>query len=245
MVMPLNRTVGAVAIVGAMAAIALPSTAHAEFLGLSADLVGFNLVQAVPGQPDYPDTWTCRIYADFNAGDHLTSVYGDSSNYMLFAADSQFYQNAFGGPTSQDIDASQYDALPDLRYDSWLTIGAESMTDNTLGDVGISWSAFNTGSPLYVNNGALFITPDDDQGIAQLDGSGHHRVLVAQLTIFGNMNTKVWGQANLLWGDASTGEMVSSFVEFSFANIPAPGAVSVLGLAALFSGHRRRRNITC
>jgi len=245
MVMRVNSSVGIVVMVGALAAVTHPSTAHAEFLGLSADLIGFNLVQAVPGQPDYPDTWTCRIYADFNAGDHLTSVYGDSSNPMLFAADSQFYQNTFGGPTSQDINASQYDALPDLRYDSWLTIGADSMTDNTLGDVGISWSAFNTGSPLYVNNGALFITPDDDQGIAQLDGSGHHRVLVAQLTIFGNMSTKVWGQVNLLWGDASTGELVSSFVEFSFANIPAPGAVSLMGLVALFGGRRQRGACSC
>ena len=226
--------------IAAIGVLGVAPMASAAFMGLSADLVGVNMVQAVPGQPDQPDTWTARIYADFSAADHLISLFGDSSNAMLFATDSQFYQNTFGGPTSQDIDSGLFGALPDLQYDSWLTIGADSQDGNALQDIGISWTGFNTGSPLYVTNGALFTTPDDLQGVAIDNGSGTHRVLIAQLTAFGTPLTKIWGQTNLTWLDAVTGEVMYDFIEFSFANIPAPGALTLLGLAAI-AGTRRRR----
>ena len=218
----------------------LVPVAAADFLGLSADLVAVNAVQTVPGQPDWPDTWTCRVFAEFDSADALTAIYGDADNYLLFAADSQFYQNAFGGPTSQDIDASQYDDLPDLAYDSWLTIGADSQTDNVLQDIGMSWTAFNQGSPLYANNGAVFVDPTSDQGVAEAQGDGSFRVLIGQFTIFGTVQTKVWGQMNLQWRDATTGDVNASFVEFSFANLPAPGALALLACAAFTPARRRR-----
>ena len=227
-------------VVSTIAVMALTMATQAEFVGLSAELVAVNAVQAVPGQPDYPDTWTCRIYADFDDADHLTSIYGDATNYMLFATDSQFYQNAFGGPTSMDIDADQFDILPDLRYDSWLTIGASDSADNALLETGVSWTAFETGSPLFANNGAVFVLPDAAQGYAQNDGSGTHRVLISQLTVFGTGNTKIWGQMNLLWNDASTGVSNSEFIEFSFANIPSPAVLTVLAMAGLMGARRRR-----
>ena len=226
----------AIAVIATTTFISAPVAA--DFIGLSADLVGVNLVQTIPGQPDQPDTWTARIYADFDAADHLLSLSGNGTNAMLWASDSQFYQNTFGGPTSLDINEGQFGDLPDLQYDSWLTIGAASQDANALQEIGISWAAFNSGSPLYVPNGALFTTPDATQGVAQDDGSGRYRVLVAQLTVFGTPATKIWGQTNLLWNDTA-GQTHESFVEFSFANIPAPGAFALLGLTALTSNRRR------
>jgi hypothetical protein len=224
----------------AIAVMTLTMASQADFVGLSAELVAVNAVQAVPGQPDYPDTWTCRIYADFDDADHLTSIYGDADNYMLFATDSQFYQNAFGAPTTAGIDVGQLDLFPDLHYDSWLTIGLSDSTDNELLEVGMSWSAFETGSPLFANNGAVFVLPDAAQGYAQNDGSGTHRVLISQLTVFGTGNTKIWGQLNLLWSDAQTGVASAEFIEFSFANIPSPAVLTLLAMAGL-TGARRRR----
>ncbi len=226
--------------IAAIGVLGIVPMASAGFIGLSADMVGVNMVQAVPGQPDQPDTWTARIYADFSAADHLVSVYGDPNNAMLIASDSSFYQNTFGGPTTQDIDAGQFGDLPDLQYDSWLTIGADSQDGNALQEIGVSWSGFNTGSALYVTNGAIFTTPDDMQGVAADNGSGTYRVLIAQLTVFGTPMTKIWGQTNLQWIDGSSGEVMHDFIEFSFANIPAPGALALLGLAAI-TGTRRRR----
>jgi len=226
--------------IAAICVLAVVPVASAAFTGLTADLIGVNMVQSVPGQPDQPDTWTARIYAEFTAADHLVALYGDGANAMLFANDSQFYQNTFGGPTTQDIDAGLFGALPDLQYDSWLTIGLDSQDGNALQDIGISWGGFNTGSPLYVIDGAVFTTPDDLQGVAADDGGGSYRVLIAQLTVFGSPQTKIWGQTNLTWLDAITGEAMSDFVEFSFANIPAPGALALLGLAAI-TGTRHRR----
>jgi hypothetical protein len=224
----------------ALSVLSVASIATADFTGLSAELIGVNMVQTVPGQPDQPDTWTARIYAEFSSADQLVSMYGDGANAMLWATDSQFYQNAFGGPTSQGIDEGQFSDLPDLQYDSWLTIGADSQSANALQEVGIGWGGFNNGSPLYVVNGALFTTPDAMQGVAMNDGSGTYRVLIAQLTVFGTPLTKIWGQTNLTWLNSATGDAMNSFVEFSFANIPAPGALALLGLAAI-SGTRRRR----
>ena len=78
------------------------------------------------------------------------------------------------------------------------------------------------------------------QGVAADNGSGTYRVLIAQLTVFGTPMTKIWGQTNLQWIDGSSGEVMYDFIEFSFANIPAPGALALLGLAAI-TGTRRRR----
>ena len=64
-----------------------------------------------------------------------------------------FYQDANGGPTSVEINPNFYSFVPDLEWDSRVTIGALDQTgnqfgSNNLGSVGIDWSTFENGGTL-------------------------------------------------------------------------------------------------
>jgi hypothetical protein len=129
-------------------ALAVVPTSNAGLVDMVGELTGINAIAAVPGQPDYPDTITLRIYAVLTSGgDTLDTIYGTSDHPILVSASSMFYQNVFGGPTSADIDTDQFSVFPDLAYDSWITIGASSMVDNALSIAGTSFSAFARRQP--------------------------------------------------------------------------------------------------
>ena len=52
------------------AALLTTTVAQADFLGLSADIVGTDLAD--------DGTWTARIYADLSAGSRLDAIYGNA-----------------------------------------------------------------------------------------------------------------------------------------------------------------------
>lgn len=221
------RTLGA-----GVGALLLSTAALAGFNGISAELTAVN---GVVGDVEPPETWTCRVYAELDSGDQLLGVTGSTSDPMYWAAQTQFYNHYFGGPTSLSIDPATFPDHPDLPYDSWFTIGADSMQDNSLQVDNVSWSSFNTGSALYVVDGGWSVSQESGQGAEQ-----GGRVLVAQLTVWGDFSASILGNANFNGVDASGESWSVSGHEFEISFVPAPSVLALLALGGLATRRRRR-----
>lgn len=220
-------------------ALVVVSTSSAGLVDMVGELTGVNAIAAVPGQPDYPDTISLRIYAVLaSGGDTLDTIYGTSDHPILVSASSMFYQNVFGGPTSADIDTDQFSVFPDLAYDSWITIGASSMVDNALSIAGTSFSAFEGGSPLYAPAGVWSVPEGAPQGQPVFE-EGRWRVLVGQFSLFGTLETSLQMQWNMSGNEADGGRWNAGGA-WTFNGVPAPGALSLIALG-LIAGRCRRR----
>lgn len=215
----------------------LPSLAVADYIGMSAEMVGVNLLEETT-VPNY----TIRIYADINQGDRIEGVFG-SCDQPLFAtpgSGTEFYQSNYGGPTSTSINPNFFSITPDLQWDSYMTIGALDRTgdpfeNNALMDIGVDWTNFESGGELEANNGIWFVTPDDSQG-QSING----RVLIAQLTIMdyeGTHELPSFG-ANFIGHDAA-GNSWQAWGDLYW--IPTPATIALLPMAILV-GRRRRRS---
>ena len=184
------------------------------FLGLSYSIVGSNLVD------DAEATWTVDVYAHLADNCRLDAVAGDANQDKMVSTTGSFYQNAFGGATSQSINPALFSSFPDLRYDSFVSIGRTDQTDNAMSDIGIDFSAFESGGAIDSSDGSWYITPVDDQGEAadysdQLceDAQG---VLVARLTVRG-ANASVYVEA-LFQGKDESGTTWQSSGSLSIVN---------------------------
>jgi hypothetical protein len=153
-----------------------------SFTGLSYELVAND---AIPGYDTY------RVYANFsNPFDELNAVYGQDITPLSVTTTGDFYQDGAGGPLSSNIDAAFFGIIPTLEFDSWFTIGTESVP-NSLLTLGLDYSNFEGGGNFVVNDpvgGAWFITTGSEPA-AYPDAFG--RVLIAQLTTNGIVDMTV------------------------------------------------------
>ena len=79
-----------------LSGLSMSSFVAGDYIGLSIEQMQFD------GQP--ADLHTYRLYANFTAStDQLNAVFGDSQSDLYIRSTNGFYQNAFGGPTSQSI----------------------------------------------------------------------------------------------------------------------------------------------
>lgn len=143
---------------------------------------------------------TYRIYAWLPSSQHsLHAVFADGENLLEVTSTNGFYQNAFGGATSIDINPKLEKIEPELAYDSWLTIGAENSRDNQLWNIGIDFKEFNAGGALQVMDGAWFVTPTDIMSMA----NANQLVLLMQLTTSGvatgSLNLQGWTPNGETW----------------------------------------------
>ena len=139
------------------------------------------------------DNWTVDVYAAVAQGSRVDAVAGNNAQQKLISSSAGFYQDPNGGPTSVEINPNFYTFVPDLEWDSRVTIGALDQTgnqfgSNNLGSVGIDWTNFENGGTLSVDNGTWYVLPTDNQGEAELfisqDCSEQYGVLLARLTAF-------------------------------------------------------------
>ncbi len=166
-----------------------------DFTGLETEIV---LIEDRILDSAVPSTAVCyRVFATFSDMQAtLTGVFGDAEHPLFMAAGGGFWQDGIGGDTTGSVPCDESGMFPDLRYDSWLTIGATCASDNMVLDEGIDFTDFNAGGSLAVDDGIVFITPGQPQGDAGKIG----RVLLAQLTsIDGSLPT---GTINLLGNNA-------------------------------------------
>ena len=156
------------------------------------------------------ENWTVDVFAAIDQGSRVDAVFGNASQQKVISSSSGFYQDANGGPASVDINPGFYQFVPDLEWDSRITIGAVDQTgdpflENNLGSVGIDWTVFENGGSLSVSDGTWYVLPIDAQGEAQpfisQDCTERYGVLIARLTAF-DLNSTISIEASVQGRDA-------------------------------------------
>ena len=140
------------------------SASNADFRGVSLEILDSGLGIGT----------TFRFYVNVDPGDQVLGVFGDSSFPALFAV-SDCYQHFVGyyGPPNEVL----FEFFPSLEFDSFVSIGLLTDTDDAMLSLGIDWSYFESDGNIYANNGGWFTTQGSLQSY-EVDG----RVLIAQFT---------------------------------------------------------------
>jgi hypothetical protein len=152
----------------------------------------------VPGK-----TW--RVYAEMtNVGDQLFVVFGDSTHRIEIKSSKAFYQSKAGGALSKDCNRKVAGEDPTLKYDSWITIGAEDNYNNNMNTLNLDLSLFESrgGAIDSGKEGAWFCIPTDKQAYAGED----KRILLMQLTTEGQISGKL-----SLMGKSKDGESYTKY----------------------------------
>ncbi len=147
-----------------------------DFGGLSTEIV---LIKDRILDTAIPSTAVCyRLYADLlDPAATVTGVFGDLDHPLQLSSPAGFWQDLVGGDIPASIACDPLPDFPDLRYDSWLTIGRECQDDNLVQEIGIDFTDFNAGGPLVADDGIVFVAPGDPQSFPMKG-----RLLIAQLT---------------------------------------------------------------
>ena len=86
-------------------------------VGLSLELVQAHAYGELAGMETY------RVYLDVAEGDVLTSLSGNDEFALELNTTTSFYQHALGGATPSDINGAMLDMVPELAFDSYVTVG--------------------------------------------------------------------------------------------------------------------------
>ena len=233
------------ALAGVATAMILSSAANAAFTGISFTSAPHAVLAGDPGGGGAQLITTYQIFADFsNAGDTLTSVYGNPAatpgtplsieprNALDTGPGGSFFNNTFGGNSGPN--AALFGVSPSLAWDTYVSIGFEP------GDAGADPTQFSPGFPA-----ALFTTGVTNQTnmswfnpviTAGLNQGTH--ILIGQFSVAAGNNVR--GTFGLTF--RPSGATSDTFVQNVTFNtlIPAPGALALLGLAGVVGSRRRR-----
>tara|TARA_Y100000817_G_scaffold302771_1_gene284047 strand:- start:2474 stop:3559 length:1086 start_codon:yes stop_codon:yes gene_type:complete len=115
-----------------------------------------------------------NIYALF--GDNTLSFQGGTSMFIPSAyQEDNIFNSNFGGIPEEIISIN-----PNLRYDSWLTIGLiNGDPEHRISSVGIDFSEWNSENDLLISNGAIFLLDP----MEQMNINKGNEYVIAQLTI--------------------------------------------------------------
>lgn len=176
-------------VLGAIVAV----SASAQFVKLEVEEIKNGGI--VPGK-------TFRVYAVFeNEGDIIDAVYGEKTAPLEIKTTTKFYQHERGGAMSVDVQKYDLTVVPELAFDSWVTIGREDNYMNHLSGFIMDFGNFDTeGGSISTDNGAWFVTPDKRQAMA---GSSN-RILLLQLTSDGKITgvINLHGRTKAIYDDA-------------------------------------------
>lgn len=188
----------------------LPLTTQATFTGVSAE------IHQVNGISGYV-TW--RIYAEFDdPNDQLVAFYGYDVEPLEINTAGDFYQNINGGPTSLSMNSGGWGFIPDLEWDSFITIGYPDNTGNLMNTIGFNYTDFEAGNSWVVDDiigGSIFNVPGDPMSYP-VGG----KVLIAQLTTNGDIDMLL----NFQWRDPSEASFSEVGVVLNITN-SIPGCI--------------------
>ncbi|MFM1999300.1 MAG: hypothetical protein RL204_1247 [Bacteroidota bacterium] len=127
---------------------------------------------------------TYRVYITLaNDSDQVFMAYGDSLHPMLIQSTKPFVQSLMGGLTSKNISRKLTNEKPEVKFDSYITIGAEDNYNNNTEVLKIGEEFESTGSNLQTKDGAWFCLPGSPLAYAGSD----KKVLLMQLTTEGEV----------------------------------------------------------
>jgi hypothetical protein len=162
-----------------------PCGGGGEFTAIYWTVIGVDLLTS--GEPSY----SVDVYVEVPGDWRVDAVAGNSQQQKTVASTTTFYQDVYGGPTSQSVNPDFYPLAPDLQWDSRVTIGCvdssgNPFAENALNNIGIDWTDFESGGDLSVGDGTWFVLPSDQQGESRpfTDSMCGERngVLIARLT---------------------------------------------------------------
>ena len=169
-----------------------------------------------------------RVYVTMqHEDDFLSSVSGDAVNPTYVNTTTNFYHAALGTATPNGINGLLFPVYPDLAYDSWVTIGLDSLPNTGIGEshVGTSESTDQPWTTTFDPGGGLpggNIVMNDDPGSAWFalcgDANGvageDLKVLAGQFTTTGVLSCQLYVQV-FIHGECGD-EYLGSF------ELPAP-----------------------
>ena len=151
------------------------------------------------GNSDLTGMTTYRLYAQLTDSlDFVGAVYGSSEEPINLSTTTSFFQHPAGGSFGTDLNGFFLNILPDLNYDSWLTIGLDlapsGVNEEGISSIGIiaEQAAFEAGENFVLDSevgGSWFVLPGSENGLAD----ENLQVLLAQVTTNGLLS----GQLNL------------------------------------------------
>lgn len=178
---------------------------------------------------------TYRFYVNVvNPTDFVGAVFGDATTPLHINTSNGFYNDDFGGSSSDDINPAIFAAMPSAEYDSWVTIGTESspeppnMSVTTIESPNQSWiSHFDAGT----STDGMDVSMDDAIGgiwflmagaANGLPDATTMRVLVMQLTV--PTADDVWGEMNFqIFVESEVTNMITSSCSFNGPGTYCPG----------------------
>ena len=126
-----------------------------------------------------------------NAEDVVTALIGDNNFSLNLSSSTSFYQHAAGGVTPELLSEMMVDMMPNLAYDSYVTVGLDGPAmeagEANAGVIPGPWSSeFEAGGPVIVEEelgGGWYVVPSASNAVVGAD----LRILVAQLTTDGQI----------------------------------------------------------
>ena len=176
----------------------------------------------IVGVTDLTGYNTFRVYVKFSSpDDFLSAIYGDSDFPTRIYGGNNFFHSAVGGLTNEGYNPLVFPVVPDLEYDSFVTIGMDSpansddgeQTINSIGDPLANWvSAFEPGAGMpgadlvidTQTGGSWFPLYPDANAFAGPDSM----VLIGQFTT----NQEFYGElsvASFIEGDMSNDNLMT------------------------------------
>ena len=166
---------------------------------------------------------TYRVYANTaSPADFVSAVIGDAEFPLQVASSTSFYQHPMGSNVASGVNPLYFGLVPDLAYDSWLTIGLTGAPNAGAGEGAInllpgSWaSAFEAGGNINISDavgGGWFIFNGNSNGVAGAD----RKVLLGQFTTNGALTGSMYVQ---FFQNGSPSTPINRYVNFADACQP-------------------------
>lgn len=162
---------------------------------------GFGLELELHEENGIPGLNTYRVYVTTpSPDDFVSAIAGDEVVPTFLNTTTSFHQEQFGSYSAASINPLFFGFVPNLRYDSWLTVGIESLPVAGQSEItfvqaqGDEWiGEFEAGNNLNISSffgGSWFTLPTFSNGYAGDD----QRVLVAQVTTDGEVSGQMFVQ---------------------------------------------------
>ena len=184
---------------------------------------------------------TYQVFAEFAyPNDEVISVYGvvdpNETSPLSISTSGVFYQDSNGGLTANNINTALYPFIPELEFDSWLTIG-ESPQAQFVQVTGIAASDFGVnGLVLNTTTGGLWYVAPGESPLAVAGNNPDQKVLLGQFTTDGIVDMTL----NIQYRGANGVALRARQVDFSFPpaidGCTAVGACNYNPLATVDNG---------